>query len=383
MLPQPLGKSISIYRQLFLLLFSIAVSNMMFSQISARNVEKLSPTLRNRMAQSVIPVTGRYVIAVSDTTLFREYTITRLGVYPEYTYNATGIFIIRTSWKNIVDSIVPRSEVLFIDEQRIPKEEVAVSNLDISTNKGNLLHNRFPSFDGQGLMVSVKENRPDTTDIDYKGRYVHTALSSATLSSHATIMSTIIAGAGNTYYEGRGIAKAANISSANFANLLPEPDAYYHQYNITVQNHSYGTGIENFYGADAGAYDASASIRPGLLHVFSAGNSGTQASATGNYSGITGFANLTGSFKMAKNIITVGHTDSLGNVLGPSSKGPAYDGRIKPELVAFGLDGSSGAAAIVSGVALSLQDVYKKTYGSFPSSDLIKAALISGSLSIF
>ena len=38
---------------------------------------------------------------------------------------------------------------------------------------------------------------------------------------------------------------------------------------------------------------------------------------------------------MAKNIITVGHIDSLGNVLSLSSRGPAYDGRIKPELVAF------------------------------------------------
>jgi hypothetical protein len=36
-------------------------------------------------------------------------------------------------------------------------------------------------------------------------------------------------------------------------------------------------------------------------------------------------------------------------------KGPAFDGRIKPEMVAFGIDGSSGAAALVSGVAILLQ----------------------------
>ena len=377
MLPDPLKRTIIKYPHVFLLLFTLAFNSLAYSQISPKNIEKFSPALRVSASRGAMPVTGIYVISVSDTIGFRDFMITQLGVLPDYVYSRAGVFIIRTSWRNIIDSIVTRTEVLFIDVQRIPKEEVAVSNFDISTNKGNLLHNRFPLFDGQGLMVSVKENRPDTTDIDYKGRYVPTALTSTTLSSHATIMSTIIAGAGNTYYEGKGFAKAANLSSANFTNLLPEPEAYYQQYNISVQNHSYGTGIENYYGADAMAYDANATIRPALLHVFSAGNSGTQASAIGPYAGIAGYANLTGSFKMAKNIITVGHTDSIGNVLAPSSKGPAYDGRVKPDLVAFGLDGSSGAAAIVSGIALSLQDAYKKTYGSLPPSDLIKAVLLN------
>jgi hypothetical protein len=114
-----------------------------------------------------------------------------------------------------------------------------------------------------------------------------------------------------------------------------------------------------------------------LLHVFSAGNSGTQTSTTGPYANVPGFATITGSFKMAKNIITVGHIDSLGVVLAPSSRGPAYDGRVKPELVAFAEDGSSGAAAIVSGISLMLQQTYKDIHGSIPSSALIKAVLLN------
>src|SRR5206468_12866006 len=80
---------------------------------------------------------------------------------------------------------------------------------------------------------------------------------------------------------------------------------------------------------------------------------------------------------MAKNMITVGHMDSLGVVLSLSSRGPAYDGRIKPELVAFAEDGSSGAAAIVSGIALTLQQAYKALHGADPSSALIKAILLN------
>jgi hypothetical protein len=81
---------------------------------------------------------------------------------------------------------------------------------------------------------------------------------------------------------------------------------------------------------------------------------------------------------MAKNIITVGATDSFYVVETLSSRGPAFDGRIKPDLVAFGQDGSSGAAALVAGTALLLQHAYKLQHqDTLPSSALVKAALIN------
>ena len=80
---------------------------------------------------------------------------------------------------------------------------------------------------------------------------------------------------------------------------------------------------------------------------------------------------------MAKNILTVGATDSFSIVALLSSKGPAHDGRIKPELVAFGEDGSSGAAALVSGTALLLQHYYKLLYGSLPPNSLVRSILIN------
>jgi hypothetical protein len=223
----------------------------------------------------------------------------------------------------------------------------------------------------------VKENKPDTTDIDFKGRYLPTNLSSPIISSHATIMMTIAGGAGNSFYEGKGVAWGSRLSSSDFALLMPDPDAAYQQYDISVQNHSYGVGIENFYGADAAAYDATLLSRPSLMHIFSAGNAGQQTSMSGAYANIPGFANLSGSFKMAKNIITVGHTDSFGIILPASSRGPAYDGRVKPELVAFALDGSSGAAAIVSGVAIDVQQAYKNLHGNLPPAACTKAILLN------
>ena len=116
---------------------------------------------------------------------------------------------------------------------------------------------------------------------------------------------------------------------------------------------------------------------PALVHVFSSGNSGSTASVAGLYGGIAGFANLTGSFKMAKNIITVGATDSFNIVAALSSKGPAFDGRVKPEMVAFGEDGTSGAAALVSGTAALIQHAYKSTYKNLPTAALVKAILLN------
>src|SRR6266404_3869632 len=275
------------------------------------------------------------MVAVKSSPGFKNSIEKNLLVKIVYEYKGANIFLIKTTWNEVIHTILILDEVLFIDEQRIPKEELAVSNLDLSTDKVNVIFSKFPQYNGNGIAVSVKENRPDTSDIDFHGRYLSTTLSSNIFSTHATNMATIIGGAGNTYYEGKGAAWGSTISSSNFAVLLPEPDAAYQQYNITVQNHSYGTSIENFYGADAAAYDASVITRPSLVHVFSAGNSGTQSSTSGLYTTVPGFANITGSFKMAKNIITVGHIDSLEIVLAPSSRGPAYDGRVKPELVAF------------------------------------------------
>ena len=348
-----------------------------FSQPTESQLKKFSLPLQKKWKETSANESSYFIIAVKDSRVFKNEIAAEPRIKIVYEYPSANVLLLKAKWDEVIKTIVPNNEVLFVDEQRIPKEERAVSDLDLSTDKVNLLFSKYPQYNGNNLVVSVKENRPDTGDIDFHGRYLPTTLTSNIFSTHATDMATIIAGAGNTYYEGKGVAWGAKISSSSFVVLLPDPDAAYQQYNITVQNHSYGTSIENFYGADAAAYDASVVARPSLMHIFSAGNSGTQTSTSGPYANVPGFANITGSFKMAKNIITVGHMDSLGTVLAPSSRGPAYDGRVKPELVAYAEDGSSGAAAIVSGISLSLQQAYKDLQGLLPSSALVKAILLN------
>lgn len=346
------------------------------------NYWKLSPRLFNDLNNHLLSedTYSSFSIVVTQLEQFKLAILRqKINVRIKQEYPSTHIVIISSTLKEVMQKIIFLESVTSIDlYDKIPMEEQAVNDFDLTTNKVNLIHSEVPGLNGNGLTFSVKENKPDTTDIDFKGRFLSTQNSSSTISTHATIMSTIIGGGGNTFHTGKGVAWGSLVSSSDFITLLPDKDSDYQENKITVQNHSYGTGIENFYGIDAMAYDMSSMYNSALLHVFSAGNSGTLSSSLGQYKEIKGFANLTGSFKMSKNILTVGSVDSFGVVPVLSSKGPAFDGRIKPDLVGYGNDGSSGAAAIVSGIALILQQAYKeKNGGNIPGSALIRSILLN------
>ncbi|HRI19632.1 MAG TPA: S8 family serine peptidase [Panacibacter sp.] len=353
---------------------------------NANNLWKYSPALlynQSLLQQNKLMV---FLIEVNNDTVFLQFidsfksSATIVSLQKD-----ANLFRIKATAAFIKEQLINRSEVASIDlKLNNPREETVINDHDNTVNATNLFFASYPNIKGDGLTVSVKENLFDTTDIDFTGRYKPTTLGSTERTSHATTMATLIGGGGNSFFTGKGIAWGCNISSSNFANLLPESNADYQQYGISVQNHSYGVGIENFYGSDAGAYDASMIANPSLLHIFSAGNSGNLAPTDGQYKDLPGFANLTGSFKMAKNIITVGSVDSFYNVPLLSSKGPAYDGRIKPELVAYGNDGSSGAAAITSGTALAVQSAYSQQHsGLLPANTLVKAILINSADDVF
>jgi hypothetical protein len=358
------------------ILLSVFITQCSFGQVSGNT--KLSPVLSNEIKNAKTATRLLLEITIKNDKVPAEIWKSAYQTQKIFESSSFSVFKLVATAEEINTVFLPLPGIIFIEKgNRIPKEELQVGNLDLSVNKINLAHRNFPSVNGDGITVSVKENKPDTTDIDFKGRFLSTNLSSSTVSSHASIMSTMIAGAGNSWHLGKGAAWGSTISSSSFDVLLPDANNAYQQYNISVQNHSYGVGVENYYGADAAAYDASAISNGSLLHIFSSGNSGTSSASTGVYAGLNGFANLTGSFKMAKNILTVGATDSFSILAVLSSKGPAHDGRIKPELVAFGEDGSSGAAALASGTALLLQQLYKQVTGVLPPNSLVKAILIN------
>lgn len=300
----------------------------------------------------------------------------------------TKIFY-RTDYQNILSisnitftDIQTLSSCPFVDfidvAQRKAVTERELGNLDLSCNQINWIHQNFPLLNGKNLQVSIKEKPFDTTDFDFKGRILTSTLFDESPTFHATTMATILAGAGNSSAFGKGVAWQSNLTTADYDNLPPDANANFIEKQITVQNHSYGVGLENYYGIESQQYDQQTIEIPTLLHIFSAGNVGTQSPQAGKYLNIQGFANLTGQFKISKNTISMGASDSTGLAYTFSSKGPTDDGRIKPELVAYGEGGTSDAAAICSGVSLLLQQAYLEKFNQLPKAELIKAMLING-----
>lgn len=261
--------------------------------------------------------------------------------------------------------------------QRVAMPDGFVTGLDLTLNAVTTAHHNFPSVDGYGLKVSVKENPFDKNDLDLRGRVNGYDTIPNDFDPHATAMATIISGAGNLSPQTKGVAWRSGVSYADFTDLMPDATATLISQGITVQNHSYGVGIENYYGIESYAFDQQCAHYPSMVHVFSAGNSGIENANSGPYNGITGFANITGQFKISKNSISVGAVNREGAIEARSSRGPASDGRLKPEVVAYGFGGTSESAAIVSGICVLTQQLFLKLYDSLPTSDLVKAAIIN------
>src|SRR5437762_13029049 len=99
--------------------------------------------------------------------------------------------------------------------------------------------------------------------------------------------------------------------------------------NDTVTCDYSNNGLYDLYSAmlDQQAFDF-----PFLQNVFAAGNSGNDNCPP--YP--AGFKTVLGSYQSAKNVLSVGATDSAGVIADFSSKGPVRDGRIKPEISAMG-----------------------------------------------
>ncbi|WP_176223696.1 S8 family peptidase [Marivirga sericea] len=257
------------------------------------------------------------------------------------------------------------------------KSEATVLDLNLHPNRINTIQAYLTRFDGSSEKVSIKEPFYNVSDIDIAGRYANTGMASEFTDSHALEMTTIIAGNGNSSLNGLGVAPAVIHTSSSNEEISPDPAEYFNSNAIQIQNHSYGIDVESFYGIGASLYDQQVYESPEILHVFSAGNSGLESAAHGKFQGLSGYSNITGNSKLAKNVLTIGAVDTTMKIIPLNSNGPSFDGRIKPELVAYSMAGTSNSAAYVSGVSVLLQQSFRDKFNSAMPSSLVKAFLIN------
>lgn len=337
----------------------------------ANNLWKFSPS-----AETAAGKPGLYILTCNDLTTTLPLLRNFKGLQVEATDPSSRSVIVACSNALIRDSIAALAAITFIDIQQKAQTEIGIIGYDRSYHGINAVDYLIPGANGKNRTVGVKEQQMQAADLDIYKRVLPSSLAASTTDNHATVIASIIGGAGNSFYDGRGIANACTFFPSAFSNLFADDISVLNSNNVTVQNHSYGTVIQQFYGAEAVSYDVQTWLQKNILHVFSAGNRGSQFATDGKYANIAGFANLTGNFKMAKNIITVGAIDNKGIVGAESSAGPLYDGRIAPQLTALGPNGTSDAAAAVSGSIAVLQQVYADSNGqALPPAALIKAIL--------
>jgi len=325
--------------------------------LEVNNLWKLPPNFSNSKKENT------YVIASdSITTLIADLKSVNISDIKILNNN---LILLKSDSQKIIDKVIVLNSVSSISlESLLPKAESKIIDQNFTINYINKANANFPLLTGDNQIISIKDDLFNVNDIDLVNKHVSSSTQSSIVSSHATDMATIASGLGNSSALGKGVAPKAKLQSSDFLNIYPDEITTLE--GAVTQNHSYGTVIENFYGSLANAYDEQLHLNPNLTHCFSSGNLGAE-----------GYKSLTGNFKQSKNSITIGCIDQNEIIMPFSSKGPAYDGRIKPELVAFSTQGTSNSTALVTGIVTLMKQHYKNLNNTALTNSQVKAILIN------
>ncbi|MFM8432560.1 MAG: S8 family serine peptidase, partial [Bacteroidota bacterium] len=248
-------------------------------------------------------------------------------------------------------------------------------------------------FNGDSIAISLADDGEVGPHIDFTGRMIP-MLNSGPGGNHGDMTSGIAVGAGNLDPTKTGMADGAtllvhDIDAGNDGyDHIYNCATYYNQYGAVITSTSYSQGC-NDYNAITQTGDQLAVDNPQMTFVFSAGNRGT---GDCNYGAGTPWGTITGGFKIGKNTIACANLDPFESLDNTSSRGPADDGRIKPDIAANGADqnstdenntyqvggGTSAACPGIAGVSAQLYQAYRQlNNGQYPEGALIKAVLLN------
>jgi hypothetical protein len=290
---------------------------------------------------------------------------------------------------NRITAFATQPWVQYVEPAPEPGEPEDTRNRTL--HRANLLDADYSGglhYDGTGVRVLVRDDGKVGPHADFKGRL--TDLSLADIGTHGDWVSGVMAGAGNIDPTAKGMAPGTAIFVSEYeSNFQDEALLGLLQSGLPITNTSYSDGCNKGYTLAALTVDLQMYTRPHLLHVFSAGNMGTTDCG---YGAGANWGNITGGHKMAKNAIAVGNLLSDATLNNGSSRGPATDGRLKPDLCAHGTGvfmtqpfntysaatGTSFSAPSVAGALAQLSHAYQTLNGgNEPEAALLKGALLN------
>jgi len=256
------------------------------------------------------------------------------------------------------------------------------NNLDTQTGAGR-------NYTGDGIGVLCRDDGGVGPHVDFTGRANGLYFNNGN-NTHGDGVSGIMAGSGNRDPNKRGMAAGSELHIVNYVSSFLDSATLnlLNDGSVQVTNSSYSNGCNAGYTSSTVNVDSQMHDLENILHVFSAGNS------NGNncgYGAGSQWGNITGGHKQGKNVIATADTFFDGGITSFSSRGPAHDGRIKPDIAAngeqtstapnhnyMGFGGTSGAAPGIAGVSAQLFEVYADANGGdLPKGALIKAILLN------
>ncbi len=377
--------------------------------------EEVSPAwLQSKGVRAIIPVEGRFKMSqalkngnIGDWAIQGDHYLVTLQHYKNIDTQfvisdlATKQIAVKQQYgeSNNLDLIIPNNcleelsnlpyvrwiEVIVppdVKEDTRGRSLHRANGLDTQTSAGR-------NYTGAGVGVVVRDDGVVGPHIDFHGRIDNSGVTGGS-GTHGDGVAGILTGAGNLDPTRRGMAAGSDLHVVTYVSnfLDAATTSLITSGTAQITNSSYGNGCNGGYSTISRTVDQQTRLNPNVLHVFSCGNSGTQNCG---YGAGAGWGNITGGHKQGKNCIATANTFFDGTRVNSSSRGPATDGRIKPDIAAngqnqvstgpnntyFSFGGTSGASPGIAGVSAQLYEAYNDIHGNLPPSGLIKATLLN------
>jgi hypothetical protein len=282
----------------------------------------------------------------------------------------------------------------FVHNVEFEEGEVKLLNYENKAIQGaHFVHrNSVPGMelDGSGIAIGVGDGGQLGEHIDFDNKLLFETNNYAqNFGDHGDHVCGTIASSGNLDPRQEGFAPKASLLVEKTSSIIYASKDFHDNYGMVLTNNSYGSSFDcetnGAYNYTSFTLDKQLRDLPNLMHVFAAGNNGS-ATCDGFPQG---FSTVLKYYGAAKNVLTVGSVDEGLALASSSSKGPAKDGRIKPEICGVGVNvlsngrdndylsmsGTSMAAPSVTGSMALMYQKYEQDNGEVARGDLMKAII--------
>ncbi|MBS1775420.1 MAG: S8 family peptidase [Bacteroidetes bacterium] len=339
---------------------------------------KTSPELKRSVLVQIAPF-----ISLSS---FEKSIINLGGTVTDTAFHQQGIFEVSIRLKQLKE-LAQDATVRYVGLPAHPQS----LNFDARSSAGaNLLWAR-DSLNGQGITIGMGDNTSGIYHIDVRDRLLN--FNPAEPAMHGVHTTLTVAGKGILDPRTLGMAPSARVLAHLYDLVWANTASMYQDYNMTLTNNSYASVIGDC--SFSGTYDPYAQMLdqyaltfPEVLNVFAAGNDGLMQ--CGSFP--QGFHTVVGGYQPSKNILVVGGMEKDNSLWPKSSRGPVNDGRLKPEIMAYGYqiysgdvydnygksNGTSMSTPVVTGNLALLSQRYKQKFGNNPPAALLKALMMNG-----